>query len=470
MEVLKLRKVELKPMEELKYNIIKNLVNTNGNKRRASITLGVTIRTINRLIEKYKEEGKQGFSHKNKNKKPKHTIDEFTKDRIINLYIDKYSDFNFKHFLEKLNEIEDIEISYNTLYNLLKSHFFLSPKAQRITKRNYRKALEEKLETKKKLELAEQNQIVENNILDPKSNHARVPRRKYMGELIQMDASEHLWFGTTKTHLHAAIDDASGIIVGLYFDHQETLNGYYNVLFQCINTHGIPYEFLTDRRTVFEYNKIKNPQPENNTLTQFSYACDQLGISIKTTSVPQAKGRIERLFGTLQSRLINELKIRNIVSIDQANEFLKEFIIDYNNRFSLINNNIPHVFVDLNPNDDLTLILAVVTSRLFDNGSSIKYMNQYYHAYDSNGNLVNFKKKTKAIIIKTFDNRFLALVNNKYYTLVEIPTHQETSKEFDFSKTDEKVDKPKYVVPNSHPWKAASYEAYLKRQGLESNV
>lgn len=465
-----MRKVELKPMEEYKYKVIKNLVNTNGNKRRASITLGVSIRTINRLIKKYKSEGKKGFSHKNKNRKPKHTISQATKKEIIDLYNDKYYDFNFKHFLEKLNEVEKIEISYNTLYNLLKTNFFLSPKAHRLTKRNYRKAIEEKLEQKKKLATSEQNQIVENNILDPKSNHARVPRKKYMGELIQMDASEHLWFGTTKTHLHAAIDDASGVVVGLYFDYQETINGYYNVLHQCLKSHGIPYEFLTDRRTIFEYNKIKNPQPENNTLTQFSYACDQLGISIKTTSVPQAKGRIERLFGTLQSRLINELKLHSIKSIDQANEFLKSFIIDHNNRFSLINNNIPHVFVDLNPSDDLNLLLAIVTNRVFDRGSSIKYMNQYYQAFDSNGKLVNFKNKTKAIVTKTFDNRLLALVNNKYYVLMELRSHQEHSKEFDFIPADKSVEKKTYTVPNSHPWKEASYQAYLKRKNRQSNL
>lgn len=98
--------------------------------------------------------------------------------------------------------------------------------------------------------------------------------------------------GNNKTQLHAAIDDATGAIIGAYFDHQETLNGYYNVLEQILKTRGIPYMFFTDRRTVFEYKKKKSPSVEEDTFTQFGYACKQLGIEIKTSSVPEAKGRV----------------------------------------------------------------------------------------------------------------------------------------------------------------------------------
>lgn len=105
-----------------------------------------------------------------------------------------------------------------------------------------------------------------------------------------MDASVHLWFGATKVHLHAAIDDCTGTIVAAYFDTQETLKGYYNLLYQILNQYGIPNMFYTDNRTVFEYRNQKRKEVEKDTFTQFSYACKQLGIQLKTTSIPQEKG------------------------------------------------------------------------------------------------------------------------------------------------------------------------------------
>ena len=125
--------------------------------------------------------------------------------------------------------------------------------------------------------------------------------------MLQMDASVHEWFGNTKTHLHIAIDDCTGMIVGAYFAEQETLNGYYNVFHQILTTYGIPAMFYTDRRTVFEYKKKNTNKIEKDTLTQFGYACHQLGVELKVTSVAQAKGRVERAFQTLPTTPANRI-------------------------------------------------------------------------------------------------------------------------------------------------------------------
>lgn len=456
-----MRKVELKPMEQMKYEVIKNLVDNNGNKQRASIKLGITVRQVNRLIIKYKEKGKQAFIHGNRFNKKAIKISPELKTEIMNLFNNKYSDFNFKHLHEYLTNEENIDISYTSLYKVLDDNLILSPKAKRSTKSKHRKKIQTKIDLNKPLSIPEKKLIIENNILNPKDNHARIPRKKYAGERIQMDASNHLWFGDKKSFLHAAIDDATGAIVGMYFDHQETLNGYYNVLNQIINDYGIPNELLTDRRTIFDYKSLKNPQPEYNTLTQFGYACDQLGITLSVTSVAQAKGRIERLFGTLQSRLINELKINNVNNINQANDFLKTYITKFNHQFSLINNNIPHVYEKLDDDTDLNLILSVVSKRVFDSGSSIKYKNKLFQAFDSNGNLVNFKSKTKAIVVYSFDKKLLCLINQKYYKLFEVQSHHKQSKEFDLTKPKKKK---KYSIPMTHPWKEQSYLNMLKKR------
>ncbi len=113
--------------------------------------------------------------------------------------------------------------------------------------------------------------------------------------------------------------------------------------------------FFTDRRTVFEYKQKKSPSVEEDTFTQFGYACNQLGIQIKTSSVPEAKGRVERIFKTLQSRLILELRLNGITTIEQANIFLDSYIKEYNAKFALPINNIKSVF-EKQPDDEKKLI------------------------------------------------------------------------------------------------------------------
>lgn len=131
--------------------------------------------------------------------------------------------------------------------------------------------------------------FLEASIINSEDSHSRRPRCSYFGEMLQMDASVHLWFGSVKTQLHIAIDDCTGTIVGAYFDHQETLNGYYNIFYQILNVYGIPHMFYTDNRTVFEYKSKKMKDVGKDTFTQFSYACKQLGVEVKTTSIAQAK-------------------------------------------------------------------------------------------------------------------------------------------------------------------------------------
>src|SRR5574344_1638417 len=153
-----------------------------------------------------------------------------------------------------------------------------------------------------------------------------------------MDGSIHLWFGDKKTCLHLSVDKATNTIPGAYFDYQETLNGYYHVFYQILKNYGIPAKFLTDNRTVFNYlslNKDKRTD-DKDVLTQFGYACKQLGVSLDTTSVSQAKGLVERDNQTFQDRLVSEFRLNGIVTIDDANKYLSGvFIPKFNSKFAL---------------------------------------------------------------------------------------------------------------------------------------
>ncbi|MGN0142115.1 MAG: ISNCY family transposase [Roseburia sp.] len=307
-----MRKVELRMNEQFKYETIKKLVETNGNKKAAAIKLHCTVRTVNRLITKYKQLGKEAFVHGNRNRLPATTISLDVKNQIIALYVNEFSDANFTHFCEIIKEDMNIDISDTTLRKWLWEYGVISPKANRKTKKKLKKKLKEEL-------VATSSKKVQNEIkeaIDACEAHPRRPRCKYFGEMIQMDASSFEWVSNSIWHLHLAVDDATGTVVGAYFDEQETLKGYYNVFFQILTNYGIPAMFYTDRRTVFEFKKKNHVFDDDDTFTQFSYACHVLGTEIKTTSVAQAKGRIERLNQTFQSRLPIELRRAHVSTIE----------------------------------------------------------------------------------------------------------------------------------------------------------
>lgn len=455
-----IRKVDLNMTEEYNYEIIKKLLETNGNKKNAALKLNCTIRHINRMIQGYKSKGKEFFVHGNKGRQPAHTIDDGTRKLIIDFYRNKYWDANFTHYSELLGKFEGINISPSTIRSVLMQEFILSPKANRSTKKRVKNQLKEQkqIATSKK----EITKITE-SIIAIEDAHPRRPRCAFFGEMIQMDASDHHWYGSQKSQLHIAVDDSSGMIVGAYFDAQETLNGYYHIFQQILKGYGIPYMFFTDRRTVFAYKQKKSPSVEEDTFTQFGYACKQLGVEIKTSSVPQAKGRVERMFQTLQSRLPLELRLAGITTLEQANIFLNSYIKEYNAKFALPIDNIKSVFEKQPDDEKINLTLAILTSRKIDNGHCIRFEKKYFKPVDRYGYPVYYHKGTSCMVIKAFSKELFVCVGETVYALEEIPLHEHKSKNFDF-KTPVDIPKKRYIPPMSHPWKQDSFEKFMKKQ------
>ena len=278
-----------------------------------------------------------------------------------------------------------------------------------------------------------------------------------------MDASQHIWFGGKKTQLHLAIDDATGLITGAFFDNQETLFGYYNVYKQILTNYGIPYQFLTDNRTIFNYESTKNKTPEKDVLTQFGYACKILGTDIETTSVSQAKGRVERVFETLQSRLIQELRLDGVSTIQEANNYLiNTFIPKFNNKFALPIKNFKSVFEEKPSLEKINYTLAVLTTRQLDNGNSIKFFGKYYQPFKDN-QLVCFKPKTQVLVIKAFDGQLLVTIDEKVYELRELNRNAKQSINMNELLNKESKPKAKYIPPMSHPWKAESFRKQIEK-------
>lgn len=458
-----MRKVVLTLKEKQKYDVIKKLVETNGNKERARIKLGLkSIRQINRLIAGYKEYGKEFFIHGNRGRKPKHAISIELKDTIETLYQSKYFDCTYTQFTEYLADREHIFLSVAEVGQILREKYILSPRTRKATRKNLKKKLiTQKQNAKSKKEISK----LQASIVAIEDSHPRQPRCIYFGEEIQTDACIHLWFGNIKTALHAAIDDATGQVVAAYFDNQETLNGYYNIYYQILTNYGIPYLFKTDKRTVFEYNKKGTTSDEDNTFTQFAYACKQLGTSIECSSVPEFKPRIERLFESFQLRLIPELRLANITTIEEANSFLPTFLKKYNSKFALCIDNTKSVFENQPSEQKINLTLAVLSRRVVDTGHSICFKKKYYRTVNSVGTPIYFGKGTKCMVIEAFDKSLYVTIEDNIFALEEIPEVQTYSENFD----EVLPTKPKkiYIPRMTHPFKMDSFEKFIEKQVLK---
>ena len=453
-----MKEVKLKMKENTKYEIIKELVDHNGNKKRAALKLGISRRQVDRLIIKYKETGKSGFVHGNRGHIPSKALDKSISEDIILLYRTKYYDFNYNHFKEFLEKDENIKVSYKFIYKTLTEEGILSPKARKKTKRDFAK---QKLLAEKKIDNTMSSKEIEtvvNHEVALEDSHPRGEKPKNFGEIIEQDGSIHLWFGDKKTCLHLAIDKATSTIVGAWFDYQETLNGYYQVFYQILTKYGIPYKFLTDNRTVFNYMSL-NPDKrtsDKDVLTQYGYACKQLGVALETTSVSQAKGLIERTNGTFQGRLVQELRLNNITTIEEANRYLLDVFIPYfNKKFTLDYQKFPSVFEESPSEEKINYTLAILTPRKIDNGNSIKYQNKYYQPY-LNDSLKCFMPKTDCLVIKAFNGDLLVTIDEQVLELKELSRNESFSKEFDEIPETIK-EKEKYIPPMLLSWKHDSF-------------
>ena len=164
--------------------------------------------------------------------------------------------------------------------------------------------------------------------------HQSRPRRSCLGELIQIDGSPHAWFEERGSVccLLVFVDDATGKIMQLHFEQNESSQGYFDATYAYILAHGKPVAFYSDRHGIFKVTAKEVEKGEAE--TQFGRALRQLDIGIICANTPQAKGRVENKNGTLQDRLVKELRLQGISDIETANAYLPTFIEDYNRRFA----------------------------------------------------------------------------------------------------------------------------------------
>ena len=314
----------------------------------ASVALGISERQVQRLKKKVRNEGPTGVIHKNTGRTPSNAIPTETKGMILSLVkTEEFSSCNFCHLREILSEQYEIDISYSCLHNMLNAEGIKSPKKRRRFKKHRHRA-----------------------------------RRENAGVLLQVDASPYCWFkdDSKRYSLHGAIDDATGQITALYMTKNECLAGYFNMLRRTINNYGIPCSIYADRHTIFQSPNTDKAEFDSSLTvndTQLGRALKELNIDLIAAKSPQAKGRIERLWQTLQSRLPVEFAIHNITTVDEANSFLESYIYAYNSSFAVEPKETESLFRKA---DDFNLdaILCVKEKRKIDNGGIFSYKNKLF--------------------------------------------------------------------------------------------
>lgn len=318
----------------------------------AAIALGLSERQVQRLKGAYSKNGINALAHKNIGRIPAHAMTEETRQVILKIKKSPvFKKANFKHFQEILaREKFGIKICYSSLYGILTSEGIKSPKTRR-----------------------------------PAKMHRRRIRKAREGLMLQMDASPFTWFNNEQSYsLHGAIDDATGKIVALYLCKNECLQGYFEIMRRIVMSNGIPVSLYADRHTIFlspKGDKLTVEEQINGVVakdTQFGRAIKQLGITLIKARSAQAKGRVERLWGTLQSRLPIEFMMEDITTVDTANAFLANYISEYNDQFAVVPEDSQNIYRSVSPALRLENILCISERRMFDKGGVFSFRSKLF--------------------------------------------------------------------------------------------
>ena len=273
----------------------------------AAELLGVTDRQVRRIVKAVGERGAQGVVHGNTGRSPAHSLKASVRKRIVELMRGTYAGFNDKHFTEKLNEVEKIRVSRRTVQRLLRAAGIGAARRRR-----------------------------------PPKHRRRRDRKPQAGLMILWDGSRHDWLEGRGPMLclMGAIDDAtSDMLPGAHFVEQECAEGYLRVLLAIAREKGLPWSAYMDRHSSLKRNDnfwtLEEELRGKQDPTQVLRALELLDIEVIHALSPQAKGRIERLWGTAQDRLTSELRLVNAKTVEEANAVLARYTPDHNRRFAV---------------------------------------------------------------------------------------------------------------------------------------
>lgn len=385
--------------------------------KEAATVLGLSIRQIKRLWQKYQKQDAKGLISKRRGKPSNNRIDAGVSQKVLDLIKKKYADFGPTLAHEKLLEIHKVQLSRESVRKMMIAEGLWKPRRAKKS-----------------------------------AVHQMRERRACLGELVQIDGSDHAWFEARgeRCTLLVFIDDATGKLLELLFVHDETFFAYCEASRQYFERSGKPVAFYSDKHGVFRIN-IQQPLGEGRGMTQFGRAMHELDIQIICANSPQAKGRVERANQTLQDRLVKELRLRNLSTIEAGNQYLSEFREDFNRRFAVPPRSTHDAHRPLLKTENLDLILTRQDTRLLSKNLTIQFNKIIYQiqsdrpGYALRNAQVTICENAQGVVTILYKNKSLP------YTIFKKLPHQAETVD---SKNLNHVIHVPIPPPSDHPWRS----------------
>ena len=413
MELVQMSKKELSRVEVMERIKAKSMTQKKG-----AEALSISVRQVRRLWKNYQEKGAVGLLSKSRGKPSNNRLPLETRQRAIDLLHSLYADFGPTFAHEKLVEKHGLKLSSGSVRQIMIRENLWTPRqAKKIVAHQMRE------------------------------------RRACVGELVQIDGSPHRWFEdrAPACTLLVFIDDATGALGELRFVKSESFFSYAEASRAYIERHGKPVAFYSDKHGIFRVN-----QPSvgiGDSLTQFGRAMQELEIAIICANTPQAKGRVERVNLTLQDRLVKEMRLLGISSMEEGNAYLPEFTEDFNRRFAVVprSNNDAHRPLLLK--DNLDQILTWQETRIISKNLSVQFKNVVYQIQTDRPTYA--LRKTKVTVCLNPDGKVTILYKGKELAYKIFKTQTKQSQILSSKDVDHKVDKVRnqHKPASDHPWR-----------------
>ena len=413
-----MRKLITMTEEELfRYEIIKKLTAKEIKAKEASKILNLSIRQIKRLKVKVREKGPEGLIHQNRGRESNRKIDPEIIVKAGKYLREKYSDFGPTFAAEKLNENHEIKLSDEKVRQMMMEEKLWNPEPRKETGQY----------------------------------HSWRERKECFGEMEQFDGSYHKWLEDRNSEmcLLLSIDDATGKITHAKFDKNESTVAVFKFWLEYFDKNGLPVSIYLDKFSTY---KINHPAAVDNKelMTQFQRAMNQIGINPINAHSPEAKGRVERVFQTLQDRLVKEMRLAGISTVEKANEFLKEYIPKFNEQFSVAprSGNALHKKLSQELKEKSPQIFSVQSERKVGNDYTIMFKTGFFQLAEIQPRAI-YKKDT-VMVEEHLSGEIKIFFKEHYLNFQELP---ERPKKQNIPLPALTRTKSSWKPPADHPWR-----------------
>jgi len=408
--------------EAKRLHIIHQALSKKISQTEAASLVDLSDRQMRRMIKRIREEGDDGICHRSRGTRSNHRIPKKVKGKVLKLFREQYKDFNLVHATEKLSEVHGITLSDETL------RLWLNEAEIPYKKRKVRK------------------------------HRQRRERRAHFGELVQIDGSHHDWFegrGPICVFM-GFIDDATNTVHGRFYDYEGTLPAM-DSMKRYIKRYGIPQSVYLDKHSTYKSwaePTIEEQLNDQRPMSQFEKSLTTLAIEVIHANSPQAKGRVERLFKTLQDRMVREMRLQGIKNVTEANEFLTTYLPKYNRKFKKEAASEVDLHRPALHSRELDRILCIKEDRTVKNDFTIAYNNTLYQIEQATrANIVTVEERLDGTLHITYngqDLRFREITKRPTKDIADTPVLLQ--------------EKKSWIPPADHPWKQFFLSKRRKRE------